>query len=171
MNCPQPSMLTFGFEFHLPYLAWRSSHGSREDFRTKISGSPFRKRRNLSFLSGNVPAGKGEADWLYEGKTSFVLTAYDVRIWTAHLCTDTYYDGESSVDSLEHREATNKLSDAPLHYDPLIWGAEADKTCVIGDPRQYFLRVLGSRVHQVREEWGNVIHRLTRKMQEQARHK
>lgn len=142
----------FTLEFHLPFRVWRISDSLMHDDRVKSSDQePLRSSRNLTFL---VPTShrstNGKVHGVYSGHIGCMIMGYDQSRWTAHFAIDTWFD--------ECEDAQDKVMRYQYHIeegmevDPLSCGKD-DANMPIWHPRAYFLRIMGIRLEQVRDEW------------------
>ncbi|KAI1335662.1 hypothetical protein F5Y15DRAFT_243280 [Xylariaceae sp. FL0016] len=160
----------FALEFHLPFFAWRKGPKCIEDERRMSDGRPLRRSQNLSFLdatpSENHPMRSN--DFIYEAQVSCLVSGLDDYSWIAYSFVDTFHNkcqsgetGNEDEDSVlyhHERETTHGL--VPL--DPLSGGSlRADRP--EWNPRMYFLRVLESRIEQVKHEWINIVSQIQKK--------
>jgi hypothetical protein len=76
--------------------------------------------------------------------------------WIAYLFVDTYYQGESSLESVEYYSPN---PNSTVRLDPLTAGT-LDANFPIWTPREYFLAVYESRLKQARHALHNLISRL-----------
>ncbi|KAF3806868.1 hypothetical protein GCG54_00007118 [Colletotrichum gloeosporioides] len=145
-----PEMFTL--EFHLPFRVWRITDSLMHDDRVKSSDQePLRSSRNLTFL---VPTShrstNGKVHGVYSGHIGCMIMGYDQSRWTAHFAIDTWFD--------ECEDAQDKVMRYQYHVeegmevDPLSCGKD-DANMPIWHPRAYFLRIMGIRLEQVRDEW------------------
>ncbi|KAE9571271.1 hypothetical protein CGMCC3_g12526 [Colletotrichum fructicola] len=145
-----PEMFTL--EFHLPFRVWRITDSLMHDDRLKSSDQePLRSSRNLTFL---VPTSHGSTNGkvhgVYSGHIGCMIMGYDQSRWTAHFAIDTWFD--------ECEDAQDKVMRYQYHIeegmevDPLSCGKD-DANMPIWHPRAYFLRIMGIRLEQVRDEW------------------
>lgn len=114
--------------------------------------------------AGPLRAG-GVKDYIYEARTSLMITGLDDWFWTAYCFADIKFKGS------EHRESIENYANpaGPLKppnsriptRDPISCGKmEADRP--IWNPRQYFLHILSIRMEQVKQEWDNSVFLLLR---------
>lgn len=92
-------------------------------------------------------------DCIYEAQISVLVTGVDHWSWTAYAFVDTYYKGDENDESIEHY--IDQVQYGPK-LDPLTKG-QYDVEPPEWRPREYFLRVLESRVKQVKQEWHNTV--------------
>jgi hypothetical protein len=105
---------------------------------------PLRKSLHLPFLSGRqgeIRSSDSE-QCLYEAQLSVAVTGIDHRIWTAYGSFDTYF---SSNDSVQSRMDRGDLAADQVTMYNYIW-----------DPREYFFKVLESRMIGIRREWNAI---------------
>ncbi|KAI5927349.1 hypothetical protein F4810DRAFT_706718 [Camillea tinctor] len=148
----------FALEFHLPYFAWRKREVRITDKRKTPGGKEFRRSQDLRFLD-MTPSGTSSPphnDYLYEAQMSCLVAGTGDPSWVAYGVFDTYHNigHEESVMFYCEQASTYQVPMDPLSRGKLV----AD--CPIWDPRSYFLRVLESRVEQVKDEWTNVVDKL-----------
>ncbi|KIW20657.1 hypothetical protein PV08_01234 [Exophiala spinifera] len=135
----------FHLSLHLPYYAWRSTPSPNEDTRCDNTGHALRKCIDVSFLNGN-----GEKSYLYQAQISCVLTGVDEWRWVAYCFVDSYFDGDcGEVASQYKKDQTDGFDTHPFEY-----GQTAKHT---EEARDFFLNVANIRVHQVFQEWTNVV--------------
>lgn len=150
---------SFVLEFHLPFLALRSSKRAYRDKRLKHDGTPLRDTIDISFLNGHphTLGRNDEVDYLYEAEISCTLCGWDHWVWAAYMFVDTYYDSpERREDVQKYEDLWNGKEEIPCRVDPLT----AEKTILdnaIQQPREYWLKVLKVRVLQVLKEWYKVV--------------
>lgn len=114
----------------------------------------------MSFLkklsSANNP--EDEHAYIYESQMSFMVTGYNISIWTAYGLVDTFHHAVGDPrdrDSIEYyRDDFNEGNG--MNWDPLCAGTR-DADCPVADPREYFLLLLNARVQQATEEWLKVV--------------
>lgn len=95
-------------------------------------------------------------DCIYEAQISVLVTGVDHWSWTAFAFVDTYYKGAENDESVEHYlEQVEQVQNVP-RFDPLTKG-QYDAELPVWRPREYFLRVLETRVKQVKQEWHNTV--------------
>lgn len=81
-----------------------------------------------------------------------MVAGYDESNWTAHCLADTYFDGEAG----ENVHKYSKDARAGAETDPFFYGlTEAERP--IHKAREFYLRVLATRLNLVREEWQKVV--------------
>lgn len=85
---------------------------------------------------------------IYEAQISVLVTGVDHWSWTAFTFVDTYYKGAENDESVEHYvdQILDPLTNGQYVAEPPVWR-----------PREYFLRVLESRIKQVKREWHNTV--------------
>ena len=92
-------------------------------------------------------------EFLYEAQISFVIVGLDEWVWTAYCLTETYFGSEESIEYYYRRGYDAPSGGAkPMHYP--IW-----------NPREYFLFILSSRIHQLWKEWFNAVRTLEDRIQ------
>lgn len=116
---------------------------------------PLRRTGDLQFLRlAPFPTeASGSDDCIYEAQISVLVTGVDHWSWTAFAFVDTYYKGAGNLESVENYIDQVQLG---AKFDPLTegrYGAEPP----VWRPREYFLRVLETRVKQVKREWHNTV--------------
>jgi hypothetical protein len=135
---------------------WRRSELPLEDPRS------IRKYDDLSFFDyeGRKPSG-----FLYEAKTSCVITGTDERTWCGYCFIEAYFDSakDAKETAVEYWE-DSQLSEG-MYADPFTYGT-TDTDVQIQDPRVYFLAVLASRIKRVEREWSNLVEMLEESINE-----
>ena len=156
--------LTFSLEFHFPYMAWRKSSSPQVDTR-QCEGKPLRKFIDLSFLAGfihddNDDKKSQERPYLYEAQTTCLVSGLDHYVWDAVGLVDTYFEEDPKMKrDCKYFEDIYE-SDAPLPPDFIPAGAHTTNL-PIWTPREYFLKVLESRLAQIVKEWENLVDWIT----------
>lgn len=90
-----------------------------------------------------------------------LVTGVDQWSWTAFAFVDNYYEGPGNAESVEHYINQGQLG---ARFDPLTKGRyEAEPP--VWRPREYFLRVLETRVKQVKREWYNTVFCILQKIE------
>ena len=145
----QPSDVKgFQLSFHLPYLAWRQTSKPSVDTRLGADGQPLRSTTDMGFL--RALSGQSRT-YTHEAQMSCMIVGVDNRHWTAYGFFDTYHDGGES----KHDVLSYQSTQGGVMMDPLTCGRFMTENPV-WDAREYFLRVMESCVHEVKEEWQNV---------------
>jgi hypothetical protein len=83
-------------------------------------------------------------------------------VWTAYCFVDVYFKKAG------HSERVQRYSDPPVKLDPHSCGkhpANPPKWL----PREYFLRALQARMHQVKREWQNSVSEMKRQIEPYVR--
>jgi hypothetical protein len=138
----------FQLSFHLPYLAWRQTSKPSVDTRLGADCQPLRSTTDMCYLG--APSGQSRT-YTHEAQMSCMIVGVDNRYWTAYGFFDTYHDGGES----KHDVLSYQSTQGGVMMDPLTCGRFMSENPV-WDAREYFLRVMGSCVHEVKEEWQNV---------------
>jgi hypothetical protein len=146
-------LLTFALSFHLPFYGLRRHEKPgrlRKDGRLFPDGEPLRHSEDISFLDRSSSQAVIS---LYEAQISCTVFGTNDRRWDATCLVDTYHEEEELGESvLDYHEAATVHG---WHEDPLIMGTfEAGG---IQDPREYFLRILHTRLKQGKSEWAEVV--------------
>ncbi|EEU48936.1 uncharacterized protein NECHADRAFT_75591 [Fusarium vanettenii 77-13-4] len=155
---PPRGVLSFALEFHLQFYVWREKDVLREDPRKKKSDKPLRRSFRLNFINGDEPEG-GSQVCIYEAQISCLVAGLDNHSWMAYLFIDTYYQEDSSSESVEYYH-----SQEDLRTDPLAAGT-VDSDLPIWTPREYFLVVYECRLKQVKHALQNLVSRLLLKLE------
>lgn len=127
---------------------------------------PLRRTGDLQFLklAPFLTEASGLDDCICEAQISVLVTGVDHWSWTAFVFVDTYYKGAYNQESVEHYVDQVQLG---ASLDPLTEGQyEAEPP--VWMPREYFLRILESRVKQVKREWHNTVFRILQRSDPQV---
>lgn len=156
-------MRLFALEFHLQFYVWQEGEDLIEDGRRKRNGKPLRRSRELHDLDVEEDNRSSEIAKtnVYEAQISCLVTGLDHDSWIAYLFVDTYYQGDSSYESVEHYHSKRNTRFRP---DPLLAGT-ADANLPTWTPREYFLSVYECRLRQVKHALHNVVSRLLMKLE------
>lgn len=174
----------FALEFHFPFYVCRTRPLLR-DQRLK-SRKPLRRTGDLNFVKFAplpITMEDNEFDCIYEVQISVLVTGVDHWSWTAFAFVDTYYkrttNEDPSADPVNNSEEGSpwnqespefyhqQFKDAQVNLDPLT-GGEYEAEPPTWKPREYFLKVLRSRVRQVNNEWHNTVFRVLQKIEPQV---
>lgn len=138
-----------GFQllFHLPFLAWRQTSKPFLDTRLRGDNQALRSTTDASFLA---KPNRQSRTYIHEAQMSCMIVGVDNRHWTAYSFFDTYHDGDES----RHDVLSYQSTQGGVMMDPLTCGRFMSENPV-WDAREYFLRVMESCVHEVKEEWQN----------------
>lgn len=151
----------------------------------KSNNKPLRRSTDLKFLKlAPLPTDDDYFDCIYEAQISVLVTGSNQWSWTAFAFVDTYYKNPpTSGDTSEQADTSGdaipwnlnqeradcyhhqyKATHGLIDLDPLTGGQhQLDPT--IWRPREYFLKVLRSRVQQVNREWHNTVYRILQKIE------
>lgn len=128
-----------------------------------MNEKPLRRTGDLQFLK--LAPFRTQApvldDCIYEAQISVLVTGVDHWSWTAFAFVDTYYKGDDNVESIQHYLDQVQYG---VKLDPLTKG-QYDAEPPVWRPREYFLRVLESRVKQVKQEWHNTVFCILQKIE------
>jgi hypothetical protein len=132
----------FRLTFDIPYFALRRSR-PEQDY-------PERKKRehrgwmNVSFLDAD-PAEPDEVVWgIHLAHISVSVSGIHNSNWTGYCFDDRHFDEDGEI---------GKDEQTADHQSDQIARGELSAKDVIGDPREYYLRVFHIRMRQVRKEW------------------
>jgi hypothetical protein len=133
----------------------RESKEPLKENREKIDGTPLRQSWELPSLTRSLSAlrysdNPAKRYFLYEAQTSVAVTGIDDFVWTAYGFVDTYFGSDESVDRYQ------RWTSRKARPDPLAAG-QIEATLPIPTPREYFLKVLEIRIHQVRREMRHIV--------------
>lgn len=110
----------------------------------------------MSFLNENSDV----VSHVCGAQLSVAMIVIDERRWKAHAFIDTYFDEEEDRESAQDYHEDMGLDDEEcvdgLQVDPLGHG-EFDANLPIWNPLQYFLRVLETRIRQVKAKWEDLV--------------
>jgi hypothetical protein len=100
---------------------------------------------------------------MYEAHISFVICGLDEGRWTAYAFDDTEFDGDALYDRIFPCEG--------FHADPIAseYHDDIDAELPIWNPREYFLRVVASRIARAAEEWEALVRPVERSITEYVR--
>ncbi|KAL2284958.1 hypothetical protein FJTKL_08509 [Diaporthe vaccinii] len=128
-----------------------------------MNKKPLRRTGDLQFLklAPFRTDASGSDDCIYEAQISVLLTGVDHWSSTAFAFIDTYYKGAENNESVEHY--IDQVQYGP-RLDPLTEG-QYDAEPPVWRPREYFLRLLESRVKQVKREWHNTVFRILQRIE------
>jgi len=143
----------FQLAFHLPYYVWRKSHNVHEDHRRDANARPLRQSRDVSFLNWK---NSGSSSFLYEAQISCLVSGTDEWRWVAYGFIDNYFDSEDDGKETVQQYHNDSIDEEGMRADPLTFGT-CDSEKPIWNPRVYFLVVLKARLHQVKNEWQQVV--------------
>jgi hypothetical protein len=107
-------------------------------------------------------ANEGMHAYIHEAQVSIMVTGIDDWVWTAYCFVDVYFK------NARHSQRVQQLSNPPVRRDPHSCGkhsAEEPKWL----PREYFLRSLQARMHQVTDEWENSVSELKKQIEPYVR--
>ncbi|PMD45421.1 hypothetical protein L207DRAFT_508317 [Hyaloscypha variabilis F] len=155
---PPRGFKTFTFDLHIPYYVLRENKKLLIDSCREHGDKPLRKSLHLPFLSGRqgeIRSSDSE-QCLYEAQLSVAVTGIDHRIWTAYGSFDTYF---SSNDSVQSRMDRGDLAADQVTMYNYIW-----------DPREYFFKVLESRMIGIRREWNAIALKVEGDVQQSRNH-
>lgn len=148
----------------MPYYVLGRSEMVSRDTRRKSDGNPLRQSRKLDFLSRSLDASKDSNPtdqhyWLHEAQISIVVTGVNNWVWTAYGFVDTYFGSKGTVEDYDklkgrHWEREDPLSAGRLNGGEPIW-----------TPREYFLRVVQSRIREVLKEWKRIVRTVTEEVE------
>ncbi|KFZ18425.1 hypothetical protein V501_01227 [Pseudogymnoascus sp. VKM F-4519 (FW-2642)] len=154
----------FTLEFHMPYYVLGRSKTVIRDTRRKSDGNPLRQSQKLDFLSRSLDASKDSNPtdrhyWLHEAQISIVVTGVNNWVWTAYGFVDTYFGSKGTVEDYDklkgrHGEREDPLAAGRLNGGEPIW-----------TPREYFLRVVQSRIRKVLKEWNRIVRTVTEEVE------
>jgi hypothetical protein len=130
-------------EFHLPYFVLREHASPIKDDRKLRRCGPFLADRQ-------APSPR---EYLYEAKTSCLITGIDEWVWTTYFCTEKYFEGKNDIE-IHH----NGKMDAPTGGDKL-------KQFPFWNPRGYFLFIFRRRFREAVTEWSIIVHALDERLQ------
>ncbi|KAI8691862.1 hypothetical protein NCS56_00179800 [Fusarium sp. Ph1] len=154
---PPRGVLSFALEFHLQFYVWREEDILRQDPRKK-KNKPLRRSFRLNYIDEERPEGISRV-CIYEAQISCLVAGLDNHSWMAYLFIDTYYQEDSSSESVEYYH-----SQEDLRTDPLAAGT-VDSDLPIWTPREYFLVVYECRLKQVKHALQNLVSRLLLKLE------
>lgn len=109
-----------------------------------------------------------------------LVTGSDHWSWTAYAFVDTYYKDAKGQDHTQDQPTDDDLPwnhESPAYYhqqagqislDPLT-GGQHETEPPVWRPREYFLKVLRSRVWQVNHEWHNTVFRVLQRIEPYVR--
>ncbi|KAK2598423.1 hypothetical protein N8I77_011843 [Diaporthe amygdali] len=166
VQVPTSGFQNFALEFHLPFYACKKGPELVKDQRLKTNQKPLRRTGDLQFLklAPFQTDASGLDDCIYEAQISVLVTGVDHWSWTAFAFVDTYYKGPENQESVEHYleqvqygARLDPLTEGQYYAEPPVWR-----------PREYFLRVLESRVKQVKREWHNTVFRILQRIEPQT---
>lgn len=149
-------------EFHLQFYVWREEDVLREDPRKKKSDKPLRRSFRLHYIDEEGSEGVSQV-CIYEAQISCLVAGLDNHSWMAYLFIDTYYQEDSSSESVRYYN-----SQEDLRTDPLAAGT-VDSDLPIWTPREYFLVVYECRLKQVKHALQNLVSRLLLKLEPYVR--
>ncbi|KAM6537878.1 hypothetical protein FALCPG4_003777 [Fusarium falciforme] len=160
LNIHRPShgVRSFALEFHLQFYVWREEDTLRPDPRKKRTDKPLRRSFRLHHLEDERSEGALQV-CIYEAQVSCLVAGLDNHSWVAYLFLDTYYQEESSSESVEFYH-----SQEDLRTDPLTAGIR-DSDMPIWTPREYFLVVYECRLQQVKHALQNLVSMLKLKLE------
>ncbi|KAJ4185056.1 hypothetical protein NW767_013014 [Fusarium falciforme] len=160
LNIHRPShgVRSFALEFHLQFYVWREEDTLRPDPRKKRTDKPLRRSFRLHHLENERSEGAPQV-CIYEAQVSCLVAGLDNHSWVAYLFLDTYYQEESSSESVEFYH-----SQEDLRTDPLTAGIR-DSDMPIWTPREYFLVVYECRLQQVKHALQNLVSMLKLKLE------
>jgi hypothetical protein len=158
---PRAGCLFFQLDLHLPFFVLRKATPPEASIG-KANTKPRRRWTDLSFLKLNSPESQGhclpnEVWGIHEVQISCVVTGSDEWRWVAYGFVDTEVDG-----------LLTDLSETDLSFDPIAAG-EMQASYPIWRPRDYWLKVLGIRIEQVRREWEYLLYKLELGVQKHVR--
>lgn len=172
----------FALEFHFPFYACKRGPLLKDD-RLKSNNKPLRRTGDLKFLKLAplpVPTEEKDFDCIYEVQLSVLVTGVDHWSWTAFAFVDTYYkratDEGASPDQANIPEEGSpwnqespefyhqQFKDAQINLDPLT-GGQDEAEPPTWRPREYFLKVMRSRVKQANHEWHNTVFRVLQRIE------
>ncbi|KAF5004128.1 hypothetical protein FDECE_9342 [Fusarium decemcellulare] len=132
---PPRGVLSFALEFHLQFYVWREEDTLRQDSRKKRNNKPLRRSFQLHYLDAERQEGSSPV-CIYEAQISCLVAGLDNQFWNGYLFIDTYYQEDSSPESVEWYN-----SQEAIKTDPLAAGT-IDSNLPTWTPREYFLIVL-----------------------------
>ncbi|KXH31009.1 hypothetical protein CSAL01_12923 [Colletotrichum salicis] len=160
----------FILDFHLPFRVWRKHKTLLTDERIKLSdGQPLRTSMDVSFLlPPTIDVDQEAVHGIYSGHIACSIIGYDQNRWTAHFAIDTWFDGGCGINDQVTRY-DNDRSDG-METDPCSGGRD-DAHRPICSPRLWFLRIMGIRLEQLKDEWESVCHHVSRGITRKVRRK
>lgn len=162
----------------MPFYACRKGRKPLQCERKKPNGKPLRRTGDLSFFKlAPFPTENSELDdCIYEVQTSILVTGVDHWSWTAYGFIDTYYKNTQTGTWSSDQESTMNQESVEYYTEQCVVGVSPDPLTAgqydaeppVWTPREYFLRVLESRVKQVNREWHNTVFRVLRRFESQV---
>lgn len=117
------------------------------------------KWTDLSFLEIQTPeAPVGRRHGMFEAHFSFVICGSHEKRWAAYSFDDTEFDDEDLYDKIFPCEG--------VHADPIASDDDTDAERPIWDAREYFLKIVSSRVRRATDSWDELLRPIERSIQE-----
>jgi hypothetical protein len=138
---------SFHLEFHIPYFALRRSRLDHTFAQRKRR--THRGWMNVGFLNTRDIGTEEDGIWgIHQAQISVTLCGTDNSRWIAYCFEDRHFDEDAELGPDEHTD---------IHQSDQIANGEFGAEDTIWDSREYFLRVLFVRMHQVHKEWGELL--------------
>jgi hypothetical protein len=139
-----PADIRFQTTFHVSWFAIRSAYCKAADARSYEAGTPRPKQIDVSFMTRHNP----RSVWLYELRTSCVISRLDGSRWTASLLTGPYADAHQTAD-----EGTLDLQRDPVTQSPTDMDCMMKSIDSMAEFRGLWLTVVQIRLHIIADEW------------------